>query len=125
MLSSTSKKPETSKAAGSLDPQPVPLGTPKTSHYTVAFYQLCQERGFVPQFEIDGDEFDGFGGWLKVGNETIGSEERWRTKKSAKEGLAQKGLGIVKDMDARIKSSAAQASEKNWIGLLQGTLRTG
>ena len=73
-------------------------------------------------FEIEGDKH-GFGGWLKVGNEMIGRDERWRSKKDAKEGLAERGLEVVKAMPLRGKVTAS--SQENWIGMLQSTIVSG
>ncbi|KAL9615405.1 MAG: hypothetical protein Q9167_000234 [Letrouitia subvulpina] len=108
-------------------PVPVQLGAPKTSHHVPNLYQLCQEKGFTVCFNIDGDQKDGFGGTLLIGKETIASEQRWRNKKEAREGLAEKAFPIVKEMvgvprgGAKEKSPVTMIStplEKNWVGLL-------
>lgn len=86
----------------------------------MTLYHLCQERGLTPEFDIEGDNEGGFGGWLKVGNETIGQDQRWRSKKDAKEGLSERGVEVVKGMEVRERGSAGRAAQKNWIGMLQG-----
>lgn len=116
---SNSKKKAEQPGIKTMD-EPVQLGSPKTSHHVSALNHLCQERGLVPEFEIDGNEFTGFGGWLKIGNEIIGSDEKWQSKKSAKEGLAAKGTETVKNMQGKGKGSATGTPEKNWVGLLLG-----
>ena len=106
---------------------PVQLGAPKTSHNTQALNQLCQSKGLVPEFKIDGDQDWGFGGSLTVGGQTIVGEKRWKNKKEAKEGLAEMGLPMVKEMDkvAREKENKAPGEpEKNWVGMLLGTYQT-
>lgn len=102
--------------------QPVQLASPRTSYAVSALHHLCQERGLKMDFEIEGDKH-GFGGWLKVGNEMIGRDERWRSKKDAKEGLAERGLEVVKAMPLRGKVTAS--SQENWIGMLQSTIVSG
>lgn len=97
----------------------VPVGAPKTNHHVTTLYMLCQKRGIVPEFEIDGSQ-SGFGGWLKIGNETISRDERWSTKKDAKEGLAERGVEVVRGMQER--EGAPAAGVQNWVGQLQGRL---
>lgn len=97
--------------------EPVQLGSPQTSHHVVALNHLCQERGLVPEYEIEGDSKTGFGGWLRVGQEIVGTDGHWRSKKSAKEALATKGVELVKAMQTK---ASPGAQGKNWIGLLLG-----
>ena len=108
--------------------EPVPLGS-KTRHHVAALNTLCQAKGLPLVFEIDG--VVDFGGVLKIGGTTVTSEERWRSKKDAKEGLAEKGLDIVKTMDAKgkqVKTMDAKGKQsetsgeavKNWVGMLLG-----
>lgn len=118
-INSSNKENLQTSGTKSMD-EPVQLGS-QTSHHVMAFYHLCQERGLIPAFEIEESELGRFGGWLKVGNVTIGSDEKWRSKKMAKEGLAAKGIEVVKGMPAKGKGPASGSSEKNWIGLLLGT----
>ncbi|KAL8957052.1 MAG: hypothetical protein Q9193_005577, partial [Seirophora villosa] len=98
---------------------PVQLGAPRTSYHVAALHQLCQERGLRAEFEFDGDHSSWFGGVVTVGAQTLASEQRWRTKKEAKEGLAELALPVAKEMEAVWKQKAEQASqEKNWVGML-------
>lgn len=75
----------------------------------------------MPDFQIDGDAIADFGGILKIGDVTIASDERWHSKKEAREALAEKGLEAVKDMEAKRKGTSTPAEkDKNWIGMLVG-----
>ena len=104
-------------------PQPVSLGS-KSSNHSVAFNLLCQKKGLVPDFQIDGDASNAdFGGVLKIGDVSIASDERWHSKKEVREALAEKGLEAVKDMEAKGKetsNSTPGERDKNWIGMLIG-----
>ena len=100
---------------------PLQLGTPKTTHNIAALHQLCQERGLRPEFEIDGDQAGGFGGMVTVNGQTIASEQRWKTKKEVKEGLAELAVSVVAEMEAVGKGNGEKGKqEKNWVGLLLG-----
>ncbi|MCJ1266273.1 hypothetical protein MMC22_006156 [Lobaria immixta] len=114
-LLSTDTKKATSRPMNS---QPVQLGSPRTSQHVSTLHQLCQKRGIVPEFEIDGDQNDGFGGWLKVGSETISRDERWPKKKDAREGLAERGVEVVKSMQERAQEGVV-GPPISWVGLLQ------
>lgn len=86
--------------------------------YIVELYQLCQRtEGLVPLFEIECDaQGASWGGKLIVGGRTISrGETRWQSKKAAREGLAEVGVGVVRGM---MKTEDGKA--KNWIGMLQG-----
>ena len=84
-----------------------------------ALNTLCQAKGVTAIFEIDG--VVDFGGVLKIDGTTVTSEERWRSKKDAKEGLAEKGLDVVKTMDGKGKQSQTSGEPgKNWVGKLLG-----
>lgn len=108
-------KPEVDSA------QPVSLGS-KSSHHVSALTILCQQKGLVPDFQIDGDVSNAdFGGLLKIGDVTIASDERWHSKKEAREALAEIGLETVKGMEAKkTESSTLGVKDKNWIGMLLG-----
>lgn len=102
--------------------QKVVGGEPRsvTDHKHVAeLYRLCEQtQGLVPLFEIECDgQGATWGGRLLVGDRTIsrGEEMRWQSKKAAKEGLAEVGVGVVRGM---MKNEDGKA--KNWIGMLQG-----
>lgn len=108
---------------------PVQLGAPRTSHHVPNLYQLCQEKGLAVSFNVDGDQQDGFGGNLTIGEEVIASEQRWRNKKEAREGLAEKAIPVVKEMVGVPKEKnpatlpPTTPPEKNWVGLLLGKNR--
>ncbi len=128
LMASTGKKSATgsthvkhSAVGESFEPQPVQLGGAKTSHHVSALNHLCQQRGLVPLFEIVAQEEGGFGGWLRVGNETVVSYEKWFSKKEAKEALAEKGVEILKSMGDKGKGPASEEDNKNWVGLLMRT----
>lgn len=72
----------------------------------------------MPEFKIDGDQF-GFGGCLKIGNETVCRDERWPSKRDAKEALAERGVELVHAMQERGQGPVA-GTPTNWVGLLQG-----
>ncbi|KAL8662262.1 MAG: hypothetical protein Q9202_004867 [Teloschistes flavicans] len=102
--------------------EPVQLGAPRTSHNVPMLHQLCQERGLVAEYEIDGGQAEGFCGSVTVGQEVISSERRCPNKKEAKEALAELAVPVVKDMVAvgREKKAAGGEQERNWIGTLLG-----
>ncbi len=111
------KQPEPEK-----DPaQPVSLGS-KSTHHVTALNLLCQQKGLVPDFQIDGDASNAdFGGLLKIGDKTIASDERWRSKKEAREALAEMAFETVKNMEAKRKEPGTSGvKDKNWIGMLHG-----
>ncbi len=98
--------------------RPVSLGS-KTRHHVAALNTLCQTKGLTAVFEIDG--VVDFGGVLKIEETTVTSEERWSSKKDAKEGLAEKGMDVVKAMEAKRKQLATPGEAgKNWVGMLLG-----
>ena len=116
------KKTPTKQPKPGLDPaQPVSLGS-KSSHHVTALNLLCQQKGLLPDFQIDGDASTAdFGGLLKIGDVTITSDERWHSKKEAREALAEKGFETVKGMENKgKKTGAAGEKDKNWIGMLVG-----
>ena len=99
--------------------EPVSLGSRKPRYHVSALNTLCQTKGLTPVFEIDG--LVDFGGVVKIGGTTVTSEERWRSKKDAKEGLAEKSLDVVKTMDAKGKQPETTGEAgKNWVGMLLG-----
>jgi len=76
----------------------------------------------VPEFEIDGNQ-GGFGGILRIGEQTVGSEQRWRSKKEAKDRLAEKGVEVVRGTEAKGKSPAGGGgTSENWVGKLLGMM---
>ena len=99
-------------------PEPVSLGT-RTGFHVSALNTQCQGKGILPVFEIEGTT--DFGGVLKLGGAVVTTDQRWRSKKEAKEGLAEKGLEVVKKIGARQKSPGEPKEQgKNWVGLLHG-----
>ncbi|KAL8657793.1 MAG: hypothetical protein Q9226_001578 [Calogaya cf. arnoldii] len=118
----TQKKQRTNQASSSAPEQ---IGSPKTTHNVPALHHLCQKRGLVAEYEIDGDQVVGFGGTVTVGGVTIMSDQRWQNKKDAKEALAELAVPVVKEMGAIQKNEAVPLtpkekpeSERNWVGML-------
>ncbi|CAD6591661.1 MAG: hypothetical protein ASARMPRED_005540 [Alectoria sarmentosa] len=114
------KNAPTKQRKPDIDPsQPVSLGS-KSSHRLTAFNELCQQKGLVPDFQIDGCASNAdFGGLLKIGDATIASDERWHSKKEAREALAEKGFEAIKDMDSKRREPGTPGEkDKNWIGML-------
>lgn len=101
--------------------EPVHLGT-KTSYFVAALNTQCQLKGFVPVFEIEGDASNAdFGCVLKLRDVEVTSDQRYPSKKEARERLAEKGLEVVKGIEAKKGESGAAAEPgKNWVGLLHG-----
>lgn len=101
--------------------EPVSLGT-KTSFHVAALNMQCQLKGFLPIFEIEGDASNAdFGGLLKLRDMTITSDQRWHSKKEAREGLAEKGLESVQGMEAKRKEIGTPSEPgTNWVGILHG-----
>lgn len=108
-------------ACGAKESEPKIPVSQTTSHNLPLLHQESQQRGLLPWFEIEGDQRIGFGGNVTVGDKTITSEERWHTKKAAKEGLAEKAVGIVKAMPLSLKRKGSVGeTQENWIGMLHG-----
>lgn len=110
---------------GSPAPESVQVvGEPKSRKYVLELHRLCQTtQGLVPLFEIECDgQGATWGGKLVVGDRTISrGEMRWQSKKAAREGLAELGVGIVKGMVKSENGKGENGKGKNWIGMLQGT----
>ena len=105
-----------------LDPtQPVSLGS-RSSHHVTALNMLCQQKGLLLDYQIDGNASTAdFGGLLKIGDVTIASDERWHSKKEAREALAEMALESVKGMEPKRKQPGTPGEkDKNWIGMLVG-----
>ena len=128
--STTARKGKTSSprnrssiGSGSSSTEPIQLGAAKTSQHVKLLYEICQGSGLQLEFKIDGDQ-SGFGGWMSVNGEKIEADELWRSKKEAKEGLAEKGLELAQKLaqNPRIVPVAAGAvgHQVNWIGNLLG-----
>lgn len=118
------KTPSSNPNAGTTTGEPVLIGS--TSNYVSTLTSLCQVKGLPnPVFEIDGQaDIASFnGGVLHIGDVTVARDGYWKSKKEAREGLAEKGLEIVKEMPARVKerSNGSGGGEKeNWVGILHG-----
>lgn len=115
--SPSSKERKTRLGSGSSGAEPIQLGAPKTSHNVSVLYLECQQRGLIPEFEFEGDQ-NGFSSSVTVSGETFSSDQRWATKKEAKEGLAEKAVPFVKAM--ALRERAATGPQENWIGKLLG-----
>lgn len=115
------------KFSSSSSSAPEQIGSPKTTHNVPQLHHLCQERGLVAEYEIDGDQMAGFGGTVTVGGETIMSDQRWGNKKEAKEGLAELAVPVMREMRPIQKDKAVlltpkdkREPERNWVGMLLG-----
>lgn len=101
--------------------EPVELGK-VTNQYVPALTQLCQAKCVTPVFDIQGKaDKPAFGGRLTLGDTVITLSEEYRSKKEAKERLAEQGLDIVKAMEVSKRENAAPHGENrvNWVGQLQ------
>lgn len=94
----------------------VPPSTTLTTYNVGQLNNLCQIVGLSPRFEIDGEQSIGFGGYLNLGPHSITRTERWPSKKAAREGLAEKGLVVVRDLQK--KKAKEETSVGNWTGML-------
>ena len=112
-----------STVSGSSSTEPVQLGAPKTSQHVKLLYEICQSSGLQLEFKIDGNH-SGFGGWVSINGEKIEADEVWRSKKEAKEGLAEKGMELAHRLAQNPKSvpvaAAAVGHQVNWVGNLLG-----
>lgn len=119
----SSLRNNSSTGSGSSSTEPVQLGAPKTSQHVKVLYEICQGSGLQLEFKIDGDP-SGFGGWVSVNGEKIETDELWRSKKEAKEGLAGKGMELAQKLAQNPKSapvpSAVAGPPVNWVGNLLG-----
>lgn len=102
--------------------EPVQVGEPKSSHHVTLLFQMCQERGLVPKFEIEADPnvSQRFGGRLTVGGvmTTLGTSEV--SKKDARQALAAKGCEVVRDMNSQKQPEESTTGTENWVGKLLG-----
>lgn len=94
----------------------VPLATTITTHNVGQLNNRCQTLGLSPRYVIYGDQPIGFGGYLQFGHHTISRDERWPSKKAAREGLAQKGLAILNGRQSERAEDVS--SVENWVGML-------
>ncbi len=98
-----------------------PISGIVTHHYVGALNTQCQALGLCALYEIDGDQSNGFGGHLTIGDQKVSREERWPSKKAAKEGLAQRGIDVVEKIQAR-QHPAVVSQEPNWTSQLNSKL---
>ena len=103
-------------------PEPIQVGGPKSSHHVTLLFQMCQERGLVPEFEIAADPHvsQRFGGRLTVGEATVTLETNEVSKKDARQALAAKGCEIVRDMNSQKQQEESTTGTENWVGKLLG-----
>lgn len=95
---------------------PVQLGEPTSSFHIAELNQLGQKLGIVPEYDFEGDNQQGWGGSLRLGERTITKDGmRWQTKKAAKDGLAELGLEAIKGTTS-VQDNMLKT--KNWAGLL-------
>ena len=106
---------------------PVPLGS-KTSHHVATLNSLCQAKAFpTPIYDLKQESYGldaRFTGTVTVGEVTINSDNHYRNKKEAKEGLAAAALPTIQSLSPQerakpIKDPTTQQPQKNWIDLLQ------
>jgi len=120
---------DSSTGSGASSTEPIQLEAPKTSHHVKLIYEICQSSGLQLEFEIDGDQL-GFGGWVSINGETIRADKIWRSKKEAKEGLAEKAMELARNLAQKPKSAPVTAAaaaaaatvgpQANWVGMLLG-----
>ena len=116
-----------SKAPGFYDTQLEPVAVGKaTTQYVPQLVQVCHAKRIpYPEFHIEGQADTAvFWGSLTVVGQTVTLTDRCRSKKEAKERLAEKALEIVKAAEALPKENrvAALSGEEqvNWVGKLLG-----
>lgn len=69
--------------------RPVQLGEPTSSFHISRLNELGQNLGIVPEYDLEGDNQQGWGGKLAIGERTITKDGiRWQTKRAARDGLA-------------------------------------
>lgn len=97
------------------------ISKPQTGYYVSQIYQTCQTKGLTPVFEVEGHNSI-FTGTLKVGDVTVTLNDPCRSKKEARERLAEKAIEPVKALSILNSTSAPENDEdknQNWIGMLQ------
>lgn len=113
--------PDTAAAAAA---PPVQLGSPKEAGAVSRFFELCQEKGVAPVFEVGEDPQDrhAFVGTLTVGGVEVVCERAETSKKDVRQALAVQGYALVRGMEDRRKANGAETAgpEENWVGKLLG-----
>lgn len=92
------------------------LGEPTSGFHIGVLNHLGQRMGIVPEYHLEGDDKQAWGGKLKFGEHTITKNGiRRKTKRAAKYNLAELGVEAVNGT-----ASIQNLPEKrNWVGLLQ------
>jgi hypothetical protein len=109
----------------------VPLGKPRGGKppYIPRLYQLAQVRGLAPQFEFDENTPQHFGVRLALGELVVEDAGPYRSKKDAKEAVAEKGFfALSARPDVTMVSPCAAAGvevnadvpQEPWIAILNG-----
>ena len=115
----SSGKQRTSNGSFSSNAEPILLGTSKTSDHVSLLYYECQQRGFTPDFEFEGDH-NGFQGSVTINGQMFSTDQHWPNKKEAKEGLSEKALPFVKALALDRQVQVSAKPQENWIGKLLG-----
>lgn len=120
---STAKSSKASSNGSTLkNSESIQVGGPKSSHHVTLLFQMCQERGLVPEFDIKEDPpmSQQFRGTLTVGGATITLETSEASKKDARQSLAARGCELVRDMSSPKSSGNSTTGTENWVGKLLG-----
>jgi hypothetical protein len=98
--------------------QPVQIGQSRMSAHSVAFHQLAQEKRVTAVFEYEEPVPQQFRVKLTLGGQwDIVDAGPWPSKKAAKEAVCEKGIQVLRNMEA--KATAPPSSDENWVGILQ------
>lgn len=94
------------------------------------FHELCQEKGIIPHFEFEAVGSQGFGVRLSFRDEVLEERGPFRSKKEAKERVAEKGVDVVRGMmregvvpgveGGKGGGDAGVDKSENWVGILLG-----
>ena len=110
----------------------VPIGGPRSTEHVKQFYELCQGRGLVPEFEFPkiGERWAAV---LKVAGHGVEAQGLFASKMEGKEVCAREGCEIVKSMAVRGdmvggkmdggeggSGGLKKLQEENWVGMLLG-----
>jgi hypothetical protein len=109
----------------------VQLGVPRDSIIVSRFYELCTEKGVYPDFgfEESKNKLQAFTGRLTVGGQTIYVDKEQNSKKDVRQLLINRGIEIVKRLDAKPKTKRKEDmafnntpvdKSENWVGKLVG-----
>lgn len=110
---------------------PVPLGKPRGGQplYIPRLYQLAQSRGISPVFEYDENSPQHFSVKLTLEDLVVEDAGPFKSKKEAKESVAEKGFFALK-LHPEVKisphsvdktnASLPEASQEPWVSILNG-----